>query len=269
MTQWLRQVGRRRGPTGAIRLAVEDYDASPRYCRHGIWIGTRTDSAETVEYACPAGSPSPDFPHGTMLLAAESAGSAGSAVLLYPDVASNGDGSEPPPGTVRPVPGCPGVTCAVTRSGEEYRILFTIAEGTDPVELIVVALPSGRDCSELEPTALSLAGCVFEWSADDLARERRCKDLRRHQYVRYPLFGRPTPPEPVENWLDALRGDDVRTVHRLAEVLGTESAEPALRDAAMSQLLGMYLTSARTVPGGADISAGHRTDAAPEPAALP
>ena len=267
MTQWLRQVGRRRGPMGAISLAVEDYDANPRYCRHGIWVGSRTDAAETVEYTCPAGSPSPDFPHGTMLLAAESAGS---AIPLYPDVASNGDGTEPPSGTVRPVPGCPGVTCVVTRSGEEYRISFAIAEGTDPVELVITALPSGRDCSELEPTTLSLAGCVFEWSADDLARERRCKDLRRHQYVRYPLFGRPTPPEPVEHWLDELRGDDVRTVHRLTELLGTESAEPALRDAAMSQLLGMFLTSARTVPAeAADISSRQRTEAAPEPASLP
>ncbi|MFC9788694.1 hypothetical protein [Rhodococcus sp. NPDC127528] len=255
MTQWLRLVERRRGPTGAVNLAVEDYDTNPQYCRHGIWIGTRTDSTETVEFSCPAGSPSNDFPDGTILLAAESAG------LLYPDVDSHGHGTEPQPGTVRPVLTCPGVTYTVTRFDDEYRISFTIAAGTDPVELVIGALPSGRDCSELEPTTLQLAGCVFTWSDDDLSKERRCKVIRGRLYTRYPLFGRPTPPEPVEHWLDSLRGDDVRTVRRLVELLGRDDVDATLRDASMSQLVGMYMTT--RAPAREPVAAPERATASP------
>lgn len=224
-------------------VVVEDYNRHPALCRFGVWVGLKREYVETY------------------LLSYEH-----DPEELYVGWAINGttvidpgySAGTPPWG--EPVPGVPSVTYHCPVGGLYHQISLAGTPGMNPQWLWVQVLyrhPNeyGQPFHYGPGRWIYLVGYSITWPAEKIEETRRC--LRRlweiiQKEVQVAHVG---PGDPVEHWLEQLRGEEAVALQALTDTLGelSEEQDAELREAIRGEL--RRLVSWSQSPGAAGVPA--------------
>ena len=210
-------------------VVVEDYDRHPALCRFGVWVGIKREYLETY------------------LLSYEH-----DPEELYVGWAINGTtvidpgytAGTPPSG--EPVPGSPFVTYKCPVGGYYHQISLAGSPGMDPQSLWVQVLyrypnENGQPFHYGPGRWIDLVGYSIAWPAAKLKETQDCLARFWALIQRYLEIARVGPGDPVERWLERLRGEEAVQLKALVETLGelNENEDSELREAILSELRGM------------------------------
>lgn len=242
MAHPLVEVSRVRNTTGC-HLVLEDYSKHPHLCRFGVWIGWRCSFAETVLLS---------YEHDPEELYV--GWQINGTTIVDPGYSSG----TPPWGS--PAPGASSVTYRCPVSGLFHQLSLTSTAGHDEVCLWVQVLyrypnEAGAPFHYGPARWVCVDGWDVTWPAAKIKETQAC--LARfyellHRYVEVAHVG---PGDPVERWLERVRGDDAVKVKALLEALEEidPKTEPELAEGARHELTAMVKWAA--TPGGAGLSA--------------
>jgi hypothetical protein len=210
-------------------VVIEDYNLHPALCRFGVWVGLKREFFETY------------------LLSYEH-----DPEELYVGWAVNGDtlidpgysAGTPPWGA--PVPGVPGVSYTCPVAGLYHRISLAGTPGMEPQHLWVQVLyryPTeyGQPFHYGPGLWVDLVGYSIAWPADKLEEWRECLHRFWELIERYLEEARVGPGDPVERWLEGLRGEEAVRLKALVETLGDLQGDEdrELREAILGELRGI------------------------------
>jgi hypothetical protein len=188
-------------------VTYEDYDAKPRLCRHGVWVGLKTEFSETVVVS---------YEHGDE--------------EVYVGWSINGitvcdPGYGPiilPPGF--PAPKESSVLYSVPTDGFFHRLSLRSSPGSDTVGLLVQVLyrlpnEQGAPAHAGPSTIVYLSGNYVEWPAWKLEEERQCLLRWRDIADRYVRVRRVPIGEPVIDLLARAQGDVAVRLRAILETI--------------------------------------------------
>jgi hypothetical protein len=188
-------------------VVTHDYTRQPTLCRSGLWVGLKSEFAESVVLA---------YEHEPDPLMV--GWSINGTLVVDPGFSAG----TPPWGS--PAPGVPGVTYTCPFGGEYHQLALTGTAGMDSQCASITVLYRFLN-EQFAPfhTGPSLTVCLdgssIAWPPDKVKAANECLARFRDIIRKYVQIAHVGPGDPVERWLQETVGDDVVKVQALVETL--------------------------------------------------